>query len=63
LDSLKSSFVSFFKENEIESRMEQVIEDLEHLTTNNHVLGLKRADDVGVKSGSKLSSTYLPNEK
>jgi len=62
LNSLKSSFVSFFKENEIESRMEQVIEDLEDLATRSHVLGLKKADDVGVKSGSKLSSTFLPNE-
>ncbi|ESW05710.1 hypothetical protein PHAVU_011G202900 [Phaseolus vulgaris] len=62
LNSLKSTFVSFFKENEIESRMEQVIEDLEDLATRSHVLGLKRADDVGVRTGSRLSSTYLPNE-
>ncbi|XP_068486478.1 putative disease resistance RPP13-like protein 1 isoform X2 [Phaseolus vulgaris] len=62
LNSLKSSFVSFFKENEIETRMEQVIEDLEDLATRSHVLGLKKADDVGIRSGSRLSSTYLPNE-
>jgi len=42
---LKSSFVSFF-ENEIESRMEKLIENLEDLETQNHVLGLKRNDDV-----------------
>jgi len=61
--SFKSSFVSFF-ENEIESRMEKLIEDLEHLGTQSHVLDLKKADDVGVRSGwgSKLRSTYLPNE-
>jgi len=60
--SLKS-FVSFF-ENQIETRIEQVIEDLEDLATRSHVLGLKKADDVGVRSGwdSKLSSTYLPKE-
>ncbi|ESW05685.1 hypothetical protein PHAVU_011G200900 [Phaseolus vulgaris] len=62
LNSLKSSFVSFFKENEIETRIEQVIEDLEDLATHSHVLGLKKADTVGVRSGSKLSSTYLPND-
>jgi len=62
LNSLKSSFVSFFEENEIETRMELVIEDLEDLATRSHVLGLKRADDVGVRSGSKISTTYLPNE-
>jgi len=62
-NSLKSSFVRFF-ENEIESRMENLIGNLEHLATQSHVLGLKRADDVGEgsRSGSKLRSTYLPND-
>ncbi|KOM36449.1 hypothetical protein LR48_Vigan02g259900 [Vigna angularis] len=62
-NSLKSSFVSFFK-NEIESRMEKLIENLEYLATQSHDLGLKTVDDVGVGSvfGSKLRSTYLPNE-
>ncbi|XP_014489569.1 putative disease resistance RPP13-like protein 1 [Vigna radiata var. radiata] len=62
-NSLKSSFVSFFK-NEIESTMEELIKNLEYLATQSHVLGLKKADDVGVRSGSgsKLRSTYLPNE-
>ncbi|WVZ02986.1 hypothetical protein V8G54_023792 [Vigna mungo] len=62
-NSLKSSFVSFFK-NEIESRMEELIENLEYLATQSHALGLKKADDVGDRSGSgsKLRSTYLPNE-
>jgi len=62
--SLKSSFATFF-ENEIESRMEKLIEDLEDLATQSHVLGLKKVDDdvgVGSGSGSKLSSTYLPCE-
>jgi len=58
-NSLKSPFVSFFK-NEIESRMEKLIENLEYLETQSHVLGLKRNDDVGEgsRSGSKLRSTY-----
>ncbi|XP_027910642.1 putative disease resistance protein At3g14460 [Vigna unguiculata] len=62
-NSLKSPFVSFFK-NEIESRMEKLIENLEYLETQSHVLGLKRNDDVGEgsRSGSKLRSTYLPND-
>jgi len=62
-NSLKSPFVSFFK-NEIESRMEKLIENLEYLETQSHVLGLKRNADVGEgsRSGSKLRSTYLPNE-
>jgi len=62
LNSLKSSFVSFFKENEIETRIEQLIEVLEDLATQSHVLGLKKTHHVGVRSGSRLSSTYLPNE-
>ncbi|XP_027910845.1 putative disease resistance RPP13-like protein 1 [Vigna unguiculata] len=62
-NSLKSPFVSFFK-NEIESRMEKLIENLEYLETQSHVLGLKRNADVGEgsRSGSKLRSTYLPND-
>jgi len=62
-NSLKSPFVSSFK-NEIESRMEKLIENLEYLETRSHVLGLKRSDDVGEgsRSGSKLRSTYLPND-
>ncbi|XP_027909316.1 putative disease resistance RPP13-like protein 1 [Vigna unguiculata] len=62
-NSLKSPFVSFFK-NEIESRMEKLIENLEDLETRSHVLGLKRRDDVGEgsRSGRKLRSTYLPND-
>ncbi|XP_047158840.1 putative disease resistance RPP13-like protein 1 [Vigna umbellata] len=59
---LTSSFISFF-ENKFESRMEKLIEDLEDLATQSHVLGLKKADDVGVSGWvSKLRSTYLPNE-
>jgi len=62
-NSLKSPFLSFFK-NEIESRMEKLIQNLEYLETQSHVLGLKRNDDVGEgsRSGSKLRSTYLPND-
>jgi len=62
-NSLKSTFVSFF-ENEIESRMEQVIEDLEDLATQSDFLGLKTANGVGAgsASGSKLTYTSLPNE-
>ena len=62
-NSLKSSFVTFF-ENEIESRMDQVIEDLEELATQSGFLGLKKASGVGVGSGSssKLTYTSLPNE-
>ncbi|KAK8464301.1 hypothetical protein PHAVU_011G173801 [Phaseolus vulgaris] len=62
-NSLKSSFVTFF-ENQIESRMEQVIEDLEDLATRSDILGLKKASGVGVGSGSrsKLTYTSLPNE-
>jgi len=61
-----SRFVSFFKNNEIESRMEKLLEKLEDLETRSHALGLKRKDDVGEgsrsRSGSKLRSTYLPND-
>ncbi|ESW05684.1 hypothetical protein PHAVU_011G200800 [Phaseolus vulgaris] len=62
-NSLKSSFVTFF-ENEIESKMEQVIEDLEDLATQSEFLGLKKTSGVGVGSGSssKLTYTSLPNE-
>ncbi|ESW05649.1 hypothetical protein PHAVU_011G197900 [Phaseolus vulgaris] len=62
-NSLKSSFVTFF-ENEIESRMEQVIEDLEDLATQSDLLGLKKASGVGFGSGSssRLTYTSLPNE-
>ncbi|XP_014492654.1 putative disease resistance RPP13-like protein 1 [Vigna radiata var. radiata] len=62
-NSLKSSFVSFF-ENEIESRMDQVIEDLENLATESNILGLEKGGGVGVGSGSgtKLTYTSLPNE-
>jgi len=64
-NSLKSSFVTFF-ENEIESRMKQVIEDLEELATQSDFLGLKKVSCVGVGSGSgssgKLTYTSLPNE-
>jgi len=61
-NSLKSSFVSFFEENEIETRIEQIIAVLEDLENRSHVLDLKKTDDVGVRSGSRLSSTSLPNE-
>ncbi|WVZ01692.1 hypothetical protein V8G54_022498 [Vigna mungo] len=62
-NSLKSSFVSFFK-NEIESMMEQVIEDLEDLANKSNILGLEKGAGVGVGSGSgsKLAHTSLPNE-
>ena len=62
-NSLKSPFVTFF-ENEIESRMEQVTEDLEDLATQSNVLGLKKASGVGVAPGSssRLTYTSLPNE-
>ncbi|XP_068485052.1 putative disease resistance RPP13-like protein 1 [Phaseolus vulgaris] len=62
-NSLKSSFVTFF-ENEIESRMEQVTEDLEDLATQSDFLGLKKVSGVGVgsASSSKLTYTSLPNE-
>ncbi|WVZ03495.1 hypothetical protein V8G54_024301 [Vigna mungo] len=62
-NSLNSSFVSFF-ENEIESMMEQAIEDLEDLATQSDFLGLKKGGGVGVGSGSgsKLTHTSLPNE-
>ncbi|KAK8464397.1 hypothetical protein PHAVU_011G198800 [Phaseolus vulgaris] len=62
-NSLKSSFLSFF-ENEIESRMEQVTEDLEDLATQSDFLGLKKASGVGVAPGSssRLTYTSLPNE-
>ncbi|XP_027909220.1 putative disease resistance protein At3g14460 [Vigna unguiculata] len=62
-NSLKSSFVSFF-ENEIESKMDQVIEDLEDLATQSDFLGLKKASGAGIGSGSgsKLTYTSLPNE-
>jgi len=62
-NSFKSSFVSFFV-NEIESRLEQVIEDLEDLATQSEVIGLKKACHARVGSGSgyKLSNTSLPNE-
>ncbi|XP_027909297.1 putative disease resistance protein At3g14460 [Vigna unguiculata] len=57
------SFVGFF-ENKIDSRMEQVIENLEHLATQSDLLGLKKGSGVGVGSGSgsKLTYTSLPNE-
>ncbi|KAK8464393.1 hypothetical protein PHAVU_011G198300 [Phaseolus vulgaris] len=62
-NSLKSSFVSFFQ-NEIESKMEQVIENLEDLETQIGFLGLKKTSGVGIGSGSssKLTYTSLPNE-
>ncbi|QCD85703.1 hypothetical protein DEO72_LG3g223 [Vigna unguiculata] len=50
-NSLKSSFVSFF-ENEIESKMDQVIEDLEDLATQSDFLGLKKASGAGIGSES-----------
>ncbi|XP_022632837.1 putative disease resistance RPP13-like protein 1 [Vigna radiata var. radiata] len=57
-----TSFISFF-ENKFKTRMEQLIEDLEDLASQSRVLGLKKADDVGVSGWvSKLRSTYLPNE-
>ncbi|ESW05702.1 hypothetical protein PHAVU_011G202100 [Phaseolus vulgaris] len=61
-NSLKFSFVSFFKENEIETRIEQIIAVLEDLENRSKILDLKKTDDVGVRSGSRLSSTSLPNE-
>ncbi|QCD85708.1 HR1 rho-binding repeat [Vigna unguiculata] len=51
-NSLKSSFVNF-SEIEIESRMKQVIEDLEYLITQGDLLGLKKGSGVGVGSGSE----------
>ncbi|WVZ01686.1 hypothetical protein V8G54_022492 [Vigna mungo] len=62
-NSLNSSFVSFF-DNEIESMMEQVIEDLEELATQSDFLGLKKGGGVGVGSVScsKLTHTSLPND-
>ncbi|QCD85707.1 hypothetical protein DEO72_LG3g227 [Vigna unguiculata] len=45
------SFVGFF-ENKIDSRMEQVIENLEHIATQSDLLGLKKGSGVGVGSGS-----------
>ncbi|BAT89205.1 hypothetical protein VIGAN_06009700 [Vigna angularis var. angularis] len=62
-NSLKSSVVNFF-ENEIESMMEQVIEDLENLANESKILGLEKGAGVGVGSvsGSKLAHTSLPNE-
>ncbi|BAT89348.1 hypothetical protein LR48_Vigan02g262500 [Vigna angularis] len=62
-NSLNSSFVSFF-EIEIESKMEQVIEDLEDLANESYILGLEKSAGVGVgsRSGSKLTYTSLPNE-
>ncbi|XP_014492660.1 putative disease resistance RPP13-like protein 1 [Vigna radiata var. radiata] len=62
-NSLNSSFVSFF-EIEIESKMEQVIEDLEDLATESNILGLEKGGGVGVGSGSgsKLTYTSLPND-
>ncbi|WVZ01688.1 hypothetical protein V8G54_022494 [Vigna mungo] len=62
-NSLNSSFLSFF-ENEIESMMEQVIEDLEDLANESYILGLEKGARVGVGSvsGSKLIHTSLPNE-
>ncbi|XP_047150305.1 putative disease resistance RPP13-like protein 1 [Vigna umbellata] len=62
-NSLNSSFVSFF-EIEIESRMEQVIEDLEDLANESYILGLEKGGGVGIGSGSgsKLTYTSLPNE-
>jgi len=61
---LISCFVSSFENELIESRMEKLIQNLEHLAIESHVLGLKKAHDVGVRSGwgTKLRSTYLPNE-
>ncbi|XP_047158841.1 putative disease resistance RPP13-like protein 1 [Vigna umbellata] len=58
-----TSFISFF-ENKFESRMEKLIEDLEDLATQSHLLGLERGHDFGEgsRSGSKLTSTYLPND-
>ncbi|XP_022637882.1 putative disease resistance RPP13-like protein 1 [Vigna radiata var. radiata] len=61
LNSVKSSFVGFF-ENEIGSRMEQVIENLKDLETESRYLSLKRSSGLGVGSGSKLTYTSLPNE-
>ncbi|QCD85652.1 internalin A [Vigna unguiculata] len=59
---LKSSFVSFF-ENEIESRMEKLIENLEDLATQSHVLGLKKADDIGVELGTGKIPDSIDNLK
>jgi len=62
-NSLQSSFVSSF-EKDIESRMGQVIQDLEDLAIQSNFLGLKTVNGVGAgtASGSKLTYTSLPNE-
>ncbi|WVZ03555.1 hypothetical protein V8G54_024361 [Vigna mungo] len=62
-NSSQSSF-GFFFESEIESMMEQVIDDLEDLATRSDFLGLKKGSGAGVGSGlgSKLTHTSLPNE-
>ncbi|XP_027911898.1 putative disease resistance protein RGA1 [Vigna unguiculata] len=59
--SLNSSFLI---ENEIESRMAQVIEDLDDLADESNILGLKKGGGVEVGSGSSSKLTYssLPNE-
>ncbi|XP_027911078.1 putative disease resistance RPP13-like protein 1 isoform X2 [Vigna unguiculata] len=59
--SLNSSFLI---EKEIESRMAQVIEDLDDLADESNILGLKKGGGVEVGSGSSSKLTYssLPNE-
>nr|KYP44675.1 Putative disease resistance RPP13-like protein 1 [Cajanus cajan] len=54
----KSSSVSSFNK-EIKSRMEQILDNLEFLSSQRGDLGLKEASSVGVRSGRKLQSTSL----
>ncbi|BAT89336.1 hypothetical protein VIGAN_06026800 [Vigna angularis var. angularis] len=68
--NLSLSSVSFFiDENEIETRMEQVLDDLDELVNEGSRIGLKEASGVGVDSGSnskvsqKSSSTSLLSER
>ncbi|KAK8464391.1 hypothetical protein PHAVU_011G198100 [Phaseolus vulgaris] len=62
-NSLKSSFFTS-SENELESKMEQVIRTLKYLETQSGYLGLKKTSGVGIGSGSssRLTYTSLPNE-
>ncbi|KAL2326333.1 hypothetical protein Fmac_025391 [Flemingia macrophylla] len=57
----KSSSVSSLRK-EIKSRMEQILDNLELLSSQKGDLGLKEASGVGVRSGRKLQSTSLLGE-
>ncbi|WVZ02905.1 hypothetical protein V8G54_023711 [Vigna mungo] len=70
--NLQISSVSFFiDENEIETRMEQVLDDLDELVNEGSRIGLKEASGVGVgvdsgsnsKVSQKSSSTSLLSER